>query len=48
MNHRPIVNVPTPKATWIPHRARPIRSLWDLLMALLVLAVMAAALFLFL
>jgi hypothetical protein len=48
MNTRPIVTVPTPKATWIPRRGRPIRTPLDLLMALAVAAVLAAALFLFL
>ena len=48
MNTRPIVNVPAPKTTWIPRRGRPIRTPLDLVMALAVAAVMAAALFLFL
>jgi hypothetical protein len=48
MNPRPILNFPTPKATWIPRRSRPIRSPLDLLIFLVVAAVMATALFLFL
>jgi hypothetical protein len=48
MSTRPIVSVPTPKATWIPRRGSPIRTPLDLLMALAVAAVLAAALFLFL
>jgi len=48
MNTRPIMNFPTPKATWIPRRGKPIRTLPDLLIALTVIAVMAAALILFL
>ncbi len=48
MNMRPIGTIPTPKPTWIPRRGRPIRTLRDLLMALAVAAVLAAALFLFL
>jgi hypothetical protein len=47
MNTRPIFNFPTPKATWMPHRGRPIRTPLDLLVALAVVAVLAAALFLF-
>jgi hypothetical protein len=42
-----MVNFPTPKATWIPRRGRPIRTPLDLLLALAVAAVLAAALFLF-
>jgi hypothetical protein len=48
MSTRPIVSVPTPKATWTPRRGRPIRTTLDLLMALSVAAVLAAALLLFL
>jgi hypothetical protein len=48
MNTRPIVNFTTPKATWIPRRGRPIRTPLDLLMALTMAAVLAAALLLFL
>jgi hypothetical protein len=48
MNTRTIVNVPTPKATGIPRRGRPIRTPLDLLLALAVAAALAAALFLFL
>ena len=47
MNTRPMVNYPTPKPTWIPRRGRPLRTPLDLLIALAVAAVMAAALFLF-
>jgi hypothetical protein len=47
MNLRPIVNIPTPKAPWIPRHGRPIRTPLDLLLALAVAAVLAAALFLF-
>jgi hypothetical protein len=43
-----IVSVPTPKATWMPRRGRPIRTPLDLLTALAVAAAVAAALFLFL
>jgi hypothetical protein len=42
-----MLNFPTQKATWIPRRGRPIRTPLDLLLALMVIAVMAAALFLF-
>jgi hypothetical protein len=48
MNTRPILNFPTPKATWIPRRGRPIHTTLDLLMALAMAAVVATALFLFL
>jgi hypothetical protein len=48
MNTRPILNFPTPKPTWMPRGGKPIRTLLDLLIALAVLTVMAAALFLFL
>jgi hypothetical protein len=48
MNTRPMVSFPTPKATWIPRRGRPIRTPLDLLVVLAVAAGMAAALFLFL
>jgi hypothetical protein len=48
MNTRPILNFPTQQAPWIPRRGRPIRTPLDLVMALAVAAVMAAALFLFL
>jgi hypothetical protein len=48
MNMRPIVSVPTPKATWMPRRGRPIRTPLDVLVALAVAAVLAAALLLFL
>ena len=47
MNTRPTVNLPTPKTTWMPRRGRPIRTPLDLLTALVVAAVVAAALFLF-
>jgi hypothetical protein len=39
------MNFPASKATWIPHRGRPIRTALDLLVALAVIAVMAAVLF---
>ena len=48
MNHRPSLSFPTPKPTWAPRRGRPIRTPVDLLVAVAVIAVMAAALFLFL
>ena len=48
MNHRPSLSFPTPKPTWAPRRGRPIRTPLDLLVAVAVIAVMAAALFLFL
>jgi hypothetical protein len=48
MSTRPIVNVPAPKATWMPRRGRPIRTPVDLLVVLAVAAGMAAVLFLFL
>jgi hypothetical protein len=46
MNMRPILSFPTPKATWMPRRSRRIRSPLDLMTALAVAAVLAAALFL--
>jgi hypothetical protein len=48
MNRQPIPNFPTPKAPWIPRRAKSISTLLDLLIALAVIAIMAAALFLYL
>ena len=48
MNTRPILNFPTPKPTWMPRCGKPIRTLLDVLITLAVVAVMAAALFLFL
>jgi hypothetical protein len=48
MSTRPNVNVPTPKAVWMPRPGRPIRTLGDQLMALTVAAAIATALFLFL
>jgi hypothetical protein len=48
MNTRPILNFPTPKPTWMPRRGKPIRTPLDLLTALAVVAVLAAALLLFL
>jgi hypothetical protein len=48
MNTRPVLNFPTPKAMWVTRRGKPIRTPLDLLVALAVIAVMAAALFLFL
>ena len=47
MNMRTIVNLPTPKPTWMPRRGRPIRTTLDLLVALAAAAFMAAAMFLF-
>jgi hypothetical protein len=47
MNTRPIVNIPTPKAPWIPRHGRPIRTPLDLLIVLAVAAVLAATLLLF-
>jgi hypothetical protein len=47
MNNRPILSFPTPKAPGIPRRGRPIRTPLDLLVAVVVVAVIAAALFLF-
>jgi hypothetical protein len=48
MSTRPNVNVPIPKAVWMPQRGRPIRTPLGLLMALTMAAAIAAALFLFL
>jgi hypothetical protein len=48
MNHRPILSFPTPKPTWTPRRGRPIRTPLDWLVAVAVVAVITAALFLFL
>lgn len=48
MNTRPILNFHTPKAMWLPRRGNPIRTPLDLLMSLVVAAVLAGALFLFL
>ena len=48
MNMRPIGPIPTPKPTWIPRRGKPIGTLLDLLIDLIVIAVEAAVLFLFL
>jgi hypothetical protein len=48
MNNRPRLSFPTPKPTRTPRRGRPIRTPLDLLVAVAVIAVMAAALFLFL
>ena len=44
MNTRTTVNLPAPRATWMPRRVRSTRTPLDLLLALAV----AAALFLFL
>jgi hypothetical protein len=48
MNTRPILNTSTPRPAWIPRRGKPIRTPLDLLVALAVVAIMAAAVFLFL
>jgi hypothetical protein len=45
MNTRPILNFPTPKATWIPRRGGPSPSPLDLLIFLAVAAVIATTLF---
>jgi hypothetical protein len=46
MNTRSILSFPTPKAAPIPRRRKPIGTLPDLVVALVVIAVMAAALLL--
>jgi hypothetical protein len=48
MTTRPILNFPTPPAPWMPRRGKPIRTPLDWLMDLVVVVVLAAALFLFL
>ena len=48
MNARPLGNLPTPHASWMPRQGKPIRTLPDLLVTLAAIAILAAALLLFL
>jgi hypothetical protein len=45
MNTRPIINFPTPKPAWIPHRGSSTNTYLDLLVALAAIAFMAVVLF---